>query len=118
LLVDRPPEATAVTVDLFGRPFAASIAAAELARATGCVLLPVYLPRTERGYAAHILPPVHYERGALRSRETRQKLTQEIMRAFEAAIRQHLDQWYHFVPIWPTQAAGPVCPHSSLVRQT
>jgi len=102
LLVDRPPEATAVTVDLFGRPFAASIAAAELARAAGCVLLPVYLPRTERGYAAHILPPVHYDRAALRSRETRQKLTQEIMRAFEAAIRQHLDQWYHFVPIWPT----------------
>jgi lauroyl/myristoyl acyltransferase len=37
----------------------------------------------------------------LRSRESRHKLTQEIMRAFEPAIRQHLDQWYHFVPIWP-----------------
>ncbi|HYT61588.1 MAG TPA: MMPL family transporter [Haliangiales bacterium] len=101
LLVDRPPEASAVMVELFGRKFAASIAAAELARASGCVLLPVYLPRTERGYAAHILPEIPYDRAALRSRESRQKITQEILRAFEPVIRQHLDQWYHFVPIWP-----------------
>jgi len=43
-------------VELFGRPFSASIAAAELARASGCAVLPVYLPRAGRGYAAHILP--------------------------------------------------------------
>jgi lauroyl/myristoyl acyltransferase len=99
--VDRPPESSAVTVELSGRPFAASLAAAELARASGCVLLPVYLPRTDRGYAAHILPAIDYERRALGNREARHKLTQEIMRAFEPAIRQHPDQWYHFVPIWP-----------------
>ncbi|MBI3850555.1 MAG: lysophospholipid acyltransferase family protein [Verrucomicrobia bacterium] len=112
LLVDRPPPTSAVTVELFGRPFAASIAAAELARASGCLLLPVYLPRNERGYAANILPTIPYERAALRERDARRQLTQEIMRAFEPAIRQHVDQWYHFVPIWPTlesslQAATP-----------
>jgi predicted RND superfamily exporter protein len=101
LLVDRPPEASAVMVELFGRKFATSIAPAELARASGCVLLPVYLPRTNQGYAAHILPQIPYDRAALRSREARLKLSQEIIRAFEAPVRQHLDQWYHFVPIWP-----------------
>jgi predicted RND superfamily exporter protein/lauroyl/myristoyl acyltransferase len=101
LLMDRPPVASAVLVELFGRKFAASIAAAELARAAGCVLLPVYLPRSDGGYSAHILPQIPYDRAALRSREARHKLTQEIMRAFEGPIRQHLDQWYHFVPIWP-----------------
>jgi len=101
LLVDRPPETSAEMVELFGRKFATSIAPAELARASGCVLLPVYLPRTDQGYAAHILPQIPYDRAALRSREARHKLTQEIMRAFETPIRQHLDQWYHFVPIWP-----------------
>ncbi len=101
LLVDRPPETSAVMVELFGRKFATSIAPAELARASGCVLLPVYLPRTDQGYAAHILPQIQYDRAALRSREARHKLTQEIMRAFETPIREHLDQWYHFVPIWP-----------------
>lgn len=101
LLIDRPPAASAVTVELFGRPFSASIAAAELARASGCVVLPVYLPRTGRGYAAHILPAMPYDRARLRDREARRQFTQEIMRAFEPVIRQHLDQWYHFVPVWP-----------------
>jgi lauroyl/myristoyl acyltransferase len=101
LLVDRPPLSAAVTVELFDRPFHASIAAAELARATGCVLLPVCLPRTTGAYAAHVLPPIPYDRAALRDRQARQRLTQDIMRAFEPLIREHLDQWYHFVPVWP-----------------
>ncbi|PYJ05910.1 MAG: hypothetical protein DME25_07555 [Verrucomicrobia bacterium] len=103
LLVDRPPRATAVEVELFGRPFVASIAAAELARASGCVLLPVFLPRTDAGYAAHVLPAIPYDRATLRDREARRQLTQQILRALERAIREHLDQWYHFVPIWPKQ---------------
>jgi predicted RND superfamily exporter protein/lauroyl/myristoyl acyltransferase len=100
LLVDRPPPATAVNVELFGRPFPASIAAAELARASGCVLLPVYIPRTEKGYTPTILPPINYDRAALRDLHARHQLTQQIIRAFEPIIRQHLDQWYHFVPVW------------------
>jgi len=103
LLVDRPPPRTALTVELFGRPFAASVGAAELARASGCVLLPVYLPRANNAYAAHVLPAIPYDRAALRDRQARQQLTQQIMRAFEPVIRQHLDQWYHFVPIWPRE---------------
>ncbi len=101
LLMDRPPEVSAVSVELFGRPFNASIAAAELARASGCALLPVYLPRTDGGYLAHILPEIEYERRQLASREARARLTQQIMNAFEPAIRLYLNQWYHFVPIWP-----------------
>ena len=100
LLVDRPPANSAIPVKLFGKPFAASVAAAELARASGCVLLPVYLPRTVQGYAAHILPEISYDRAALRGAEARQELTQEIVTTFEQPIREHLDQWYHFVPIW------------------
>jgi len=100
LLMDRPPAASAVMVELFGRPFAASVAAAELARATGCVLLPVYLPGAGEVYAAHVLPAIPYDRAALRDRQARQRLTQTIIRVFEPVIRQHLDQWYHFVPVW------------------
>lgn len=103
LLLDRPPVATAVVVELFGHPFNASLAAAELARASGCVLLPVYLPRTEKGYSAHVLPEVPYDRAALRDRAARQQLTQEIMKRFEPVILEYLDQWYHFVPVWPRE---------------
>ncbi|MBM3346010.1 MAG: hypothetical protein FJY55_05865 [Betaproteobacteria bacterium] len=106
LLVDRPPAASAVTVELFGRPLAGSMAAAELARASGCALLPVYLPRTSEGYAAHILPPISYDRRALGDREARRALTGQILRAFEPAIRQHPDQWYHFVPLWTPPATA------------
>jgi lauroyl/myristoyl acyltransferase len=101
LLMDRPPAGTGVRVELFGRPFDASISAAELARATGCALLPVYLPRTSRGYAAQILPPVPYDRREIGSREARIQLTQKIMQCFEPAIRLYATQWFHFVPIWP-----------------
>ncbi|HKI69429.1 MAG TPA: MMPL family transporter, partial [Verrucomicrobiae bacterium] len=58
LLVDRPPLGTGITVNFFGRPFVASIAAAELARASGCVLLPVCLPCIDDKYAGHILPSI------------------------------------------------------------
>jgi KDO2-lipid IV(A) lauroyltransferase len=101
LLLDRPPPATSVEVTLFGRPFRASIAAAELARATGCALLPVVLPRVGSKYAARILPEVEYDRPALRSREARVRLTGRLMQSFESAIREHPDQWFHFVPVWP-----------------
>lgn len=100
LLVDRPPAASAVTVKLFGHRFSASIAPAELARASGCALLPVCIPRSADGYAVEVFPEVIYDRGALGTREARANLTQEIMKIFEPVIRQHLAQWFHFVPLW------------------
>lgn len=100
LLVDRPPTATAVPVQLFGRPFRASIAAAELARASGCAIVPAMVVRSGDGYDAEILPEIAYDRAAIGDRATRIRLTEEILRAFEPAIRQHAEQWYHFVPVW------------------
>ncbi len=107
ILVDRPPAPSGVTVELFGRPFQASIAAAELARATGCAVLGVALPRTPRGYAARVLPEFAYDRGALGNRAGRIAFSQEILRAFEPIIREHPDQWYHFVPVWPEPEPAP-----------
>jgi lauroyl/myristoyl acyltransferase len=103
LLLDRPPAPTAVTVELFGRPFPASIAAAELARTSGCAIVPGYIVRRHDGYLARFLPEISYNRAAIGHRAARIQLTQEILRAFEPAIRQHLTQWYHFVPIWPAE---------------
>ena len=101
LLIDRPPEAKAVMVELFGQPFRASVAAAELARASGCALLGVVVAREGDGYAARILPDFAYDRASLGSRENRQKLTQQILSAFEPEIRRYPEQWFHFVPVWP-----------------
>jgi lauroyl/myristoyl acyltransferase len=101
LLVDRPPSRSAVRVELFGRPFMASIAAAELARASGCALMGVTIVRQGRGYTAKVLSEITYDRRALGKSEARVELTRKILRAFEPEIRDHLDQWFHFVPVWP-----------------
>jgi predicted exporter/lauroyl/myristoyl acyltransferase len=100
LLVDRPAAPTAVTVELFGRTFQASVAAAELARAAGCVVLPVYVVQDGPGAEAHVLPEITYDRQQLGSREARREMTQRIMSTFEPVIQKHADQWYHFVPVW------------------
>lgn len=101
LLVDRPPSSSAVTVDLFGQPFSASIAPAELARASGCALLPATIVRRGKGCEVQMLPELSYDRREIGSREARARLTQELMKIFEPAIRRDLDQWFHFVPVWP-----------------
>jgi predicted exporter/lauroyl/myristoyl acyltransferase len=101
MLMDRPARPTAVTVNLFGRPFSASIAAAELARASGCAILPVCIVRTAEGYEGEIRPEIPYDRARIGSRAARIQLTQKIMSDFEPLIRQYVAQWYHFVPIWP-----------------
>ena len=78
-----------------------AVAAAELARASGCAVLGVVVAREAGGYAARILPEFTYDRAALGSRENRQKFTQQILSAFEPEIRRYPEQWFHFVPVWP-----------------
>ncbi len=99
--LDRPPERGGVPIEFFGHPFAASPAAAELARASGCALIGVTIVRRPNGYAVKVLPEFTYDRKALGNREARRELTQQILRAFEPEIRKDIDQWYQFTPIWP-----------------
>jgi KDO2-lipid IV(A) lauroyltransferase len=100
MLIDRPTPSTAVTVNLFDKPFLASIAAAELARASGCAILPACIVRTANGYEGEIRAEIPYERAMIGNRTARVQLTQRIMSGFESQIRQYITQWYHFVPIW------------------
>ena len=99
--LDRPVARGGVPIEFFGRTFDAPVAAAELARASGCALVGVTLVRRPNGYAVKVLPEFTYDRRELGSREARQALTQKILRAFEPEIRKDIDQWYQFVPLWP-----------------
>jgi KDO2-lipid IV(A) lauroyltransferase len=100
ILVDRPPIEAAVPSPFLGGTTGANIATAELARATGCIILPVYVVRHGSNYLTHVLKPVEYERGNLGSRETRRDLASRVLQVFEPAVLEHPEQWYHFVPIW------------------
>ena len=99
--LDRPVARGGVPIEFFGKTFDAPLAAAELARASGCALVGVTLVRRPDGYAVKVLPEFTYDRRELGSREARQALTQKILRAFEPEIRKDIDQWYQFVPLWP-----------------
>jgi predicted exporter/lauroyl/myristoyl acyltransferase len=99
--LDRPPERGGVAVKFFGHTFEASLAAAELARASGCALIGVTIVRRPAGYAVKVLPEFIYDRPALGNREARRELTQQILRAFEPEILKNIEQWYQFTPIWP-----------------
>jgi lauroyl/myristoyl acyltransferase len=101
LLIDRPISSTAVFVDFFGPQFAATIAAAELARASNCIILPVFIVEDQGRYRAHTLAPVEYDRRDLGDRAGRLALTSRILKNFEPVVRQYSTQWFHFVPIWP-----------------
>jgi len=100
LLLDRPVPGSEVVIEWFGRPFRASGAAAELVRATGCQILPVYVVREGDVYRSHALPCIAYDRSALRSREERVALSGRILRVFEPVIRHFPEQWFHFIPVW------------------
>ncbi len=102
--LDRPPEKGGMPTEFFGHPFEASLAAAELARASGCALIGVTIVRRPDGYAVKVLPEFTYDRKALGNREARRELTQQILRAFEPEIRKNIDQWYQFTPIWPKKS--------------
>jgi len=103
LLLDRPPKG-GVEVTLFGRPIQASPAAADLARATGCRIVPVFVVRQEDSYRAFALSAVDYDWALLGTAAARQELTGRILRVFEPAIRQFPGQWFHFVPVWNPSA--------------
>jgi KDO2-lipid IV(A) lauroyltransferase len=100
ILLDRPRARNPATVELFGKPLEVSLAAVELARASGCALIGVTTIRQGAGYVAKALPEFIYDQRALGSTEARRALTQQIVRAFEPELRAHLDQWYQFVPVW------------------
>lgn len=106
LLLDRPMPGTGVEVEFLGGRLLASPAAAELARATGATILPVYVVEEGGRYRAYALPPVSYEQVQLGNREERRALTGRILRVFEPAVRQFPSQWFHFVPVW-CRDAGP-----------
>jgi len=101
MLIDRPAPQSSTMVKLFGRDFQASLAPAELARASGCAIIGGCIVEENGAYSARFLPELTYDRRALGTREARAQFTQQIVDAFAPVIRQYADQWYNFVPIWP-----------------
>ena len=101
LLMDRPDERNAISVSFFDRPIRVSAAVGELARATGCAIVPVVIVRDGSEHVLRMLPKITYNRSVLRSIQEREVLTGRVLKEFEPVLRRYPEQWFHFIPVWP-----------------
>jgi lauroyl/myristoyl acyltransferase len=94
------PGQRAVEVTLFGRPHAAPLGPAALARAAEVPILPVFVFRRGRSRSlVSFHPPIEVRRSADRTEDHR-LATAEIVRAVESAIRREPHQWFCFRDLW------------------
>jgi lauroyl/myristoyl acyltransferase len=104
MLVDRPYSGSGVPVEFFGRKTEFSSAPALLWQHTGAAVVPAFVLHNDTGrYTAFAQAPLAFTK----STEPRADLaanTQLLATHFEHVIRQHPDQWFNYVPIWPAES--------------
>lgn len=110
MLVDRPYEGTGVTVNFCDHPTEFSTAPALLWQHTNAAVIPAFVLGMGNGrYAAFADPPLGFTRGPDPQLDLRRN-TQLLAQHFEHVIRQRPDQWFNYVPIWPSPASSPASP--------
>ena len=74
-----------------------------LARLAGAPLIPVFIPRLgTRHYAIRVCGRFQLARDARDNRALERVMT-DVVRAFEATVREFPRQWFQFAPFWPEQ---------------
>jgi KDO2-lipid IV(A) lauroyltransferase len=107
MLVDRPYAGTGAPVTFFGRPTEFSNGPALLWQHTGAAVIPAFVTQLPGGlYQAEALAPLPFS-DAGGTRAALLANTQTVASAFESVIRHNPDQWYNYVPIWPTPPLSP-----------
>ncbi len=85
---------------LFGRPFPLPVGPAALARATGAVIVPVFVFRFgRRYYRCWVDDPITVESTADRQGDV-ERAVLRFNRSLEGAIRRHPYQWFCFRRLW------------------
>jgi len=107
MLVDRPYAGTGVPVNFCDRPTEFSSAPALLWQHTNAAVIPAFVLSNPTGrYTAFAEPALPFTRGPDPNRDLVRN-TQILASHFEYIIRQRPDQWFNYVPIWPSPAAAP-----------
>jgi lauroyl/myristoyl acyltransferase len=106
LVCDRDLGGTGVEVDFFGERTTLPGGPATIALRTGAVLVPsaVYV-RPDGGHHAVMGAPIDTTRHG-RLRDDVVRVTQELARRMEAAIRRAPEQWHLLQPNWPSDLAA------------
>ncbi len=103
MAIDRDLVGNGEPMPFFGATAPIPVGVVEIAVRSGAAIVPVILYRNDRRVRAVPHPEISYERGAPREQEVR-RVTREVLTLFEAAIREHPDQWHVLDPIWRTPA--------------
>ena len=106
MLTDRPYAGSGSPVTFFGRQTEFSTGPALLWQHAGAAVIPAFVLHNEQGrYTAFADAPLPM----VRTDDARADLatnTQILATHFEKIIREHPDQWFNYVPIWPAQNAA------------
>jgi phosphatidylinositol dimannoside acyltransferase len=105
LLADRDITGDGVPVEFFGQKTRIPGGPALLALRSGATILPcaIYV-RAGGSYGLELCPPVDTRRRG-RLREDVERVSQEIVNAFEGLIRKAPEQWHVFQPLWDADRA-------------
>jgi len=95
-----------VFVDFFGRRACTNKGLALIAQRTGAPVIPVFLAREGRGFAAAFGPPIDPVESGDPVRDV-EDTTQRYNRAIEAFVRRHPDQWFWAHRRWKTRPYRP-----------
>jgi len=102
IAIDRDLIGNGVPMEFFGQPALIPVGAVEIGIRAGAAIVPVVLERIDRHKVAGIVyPRIEYDADAPSGEEAR-RVSGEVLRICEEAIRLHPDQWHVFEPVWAT----------------
>ncbi len=104
MLVDRPPAGTGAPVLFAGQTTEFSSGPALLWQHTGAAVVPAFVVRNARGCYTSLAEPAVPMAARSDRAESIAVNTQTIASVFESIIRKHPEQWFNYVPIWPSSS--------------
>ena len=106
MLVDRPYAGTGSTVTFCGRTTEFSSAPALLWQHTGAAVVPAFVLQESGGrYISFADAPLDFQPGT-GHREALIENTQRLATHFEDIIRKHPEQWFNYVPVFPSSSGS------------
>ena len=106
MLVDRPYAGSGMPVQFCGRQTEFSSAPALLWQHTDAAVLPAFVLQELGGqYISFADAPLEFAHGP-EPRAALKENTQRLATHFETIIRQHPEQWFNYVPIWPSSSSS------------
>ena len=100
MALDRDLIGNGQPLPFFGVPAPIPVGVVDIAVRSGAPIVPVVLYRDGPRVRARVYPEVRYSTDSPRDEEV-QRVTCELLRLFERAIREHPDQWHVLDRIWP-----------------